>query len=94
MFDISNSRYASSNLELANPLLLKEFTVLIAYLLLISLGIVTIWLGFKIAEEVYQIALISTGVLTVTWGFAIAPAEVQIAVEALSLGGLIRWRLR
>ncbi|HEY9881031.1 MAG TPA: hypothetical protein V6D29_21405 [Leptolyngbyaceae cyanobacterium] len=68
--------------------------MLIAYLLLISLGIVAIWLGFKIAEEVYQIALISTGVLTVTWGFAIAPAEVQIAVEALSLGGLIRWRLR
>lgn len=51
-------------------------------------------LGSKMAEEVYQIALISTGGITVTWGFAIAPAELQVAVEDLSLGSLMRWRLR
>lgn len=66
---------------------------MLAHLILIGLGIFVIWLGFKIAEEVYQIALISMGAITFAWGFAIAPADLQFAVEALSLGSLVRWRL-
>lgn len=63
------------------------------YLLMIGIGVLIVWLGFKIAEEVFQIALISTGAIAIAWGFAIAPTELQVLVEALSLGGLVRWRL-
>ncbi|MBD0268217.1 MAG: hypothetical protein ICV77_07970 [Cyanobacteria bacterium Co-bin8] len=68
--------------------------MILSHLILIGLGVVIIWLGFKIAEEVYQIALISTGAIAFAWGFAISPAELQFVLEALSLGGLMRWRLR
>ncbi|MBD2258146.1 hypothetical protein [Pseudanabaena sp. FACHB-2040] len=68
--------------------------MILSHLILIGLGVVIIWLGFKIAEEVYQIALISTGAIAFAWGFAISPVELQFALEALSLGGLMRWRLR
>ncbi|ASC71470.1 hypothetical protein XM38_024220 [Halomicronema hongdechloris C2206] len=68
--------------------------MVIAHLILIALGLAVIWLGVKIAEEVYQIALISTGAIAFAWGFAIAPEELQMTVEALSVGGIMGWRWR
>jgi TRAP-type C4-dicarboxylate transport system permease small subunit len=68
--------------------------VILAHLLLIGLGIAAVWIGFRIAEEVYKIALISTGAIAFAWGFAASPAELQFALEALSLGGIVRWQSR
>ncbi|NER83376.1 MAG: hypothetical protein F6K42_28255 [Leptolyngbya sp. SIO1D8] len=58
-----------------------------AYLVLFLIGILAVWLGIRVAEEVYQIALVSTGAIALTWGFFISPDELQFALEAASLGG-------
>lgn len=65
---------------------------MIGYLVLIGIGLGVMWLGFKIAEEVMQIALVSTGAIALVWGFAIAPSEIQLVLETLSIGGLLRLR--
>ena len=57
------------------------------YLIAIGVGILAIWLAFRIAEEVFQIALVSTGAIALIFGFFNAPEELQFALEAASLGG-------
>ena len=52
-----------------------------------GIGIIAVWLGFRIAEAVHQIALVSTGAIALTWGFFISPDELQLALAAASLGG-------
>ena len=59
----------------------------LAYLALFGVGVCTIWLALRIAEEVVRIALVSTGAITMLFGFFHSPAELQFAVEAVSLGG-------
>ncbi|MGD1942125.1 MAG: hypothetical protein ACFB0G_12505 [Leptolyngbyaceae cyanobacterium] len=60
---------------------------MLAYLALFGVGLLTLWLAFRIAEEVVQIALVSTGTIALLFGFFHSPAELQFAVEAVSLGG-------
>lgn len=63
-----------------------------AYLALFAVGIVAVWLGLRIAEEVFQIALVSTGAIALTWVFLISPDELQLLLGAVSLGGLMKLR--
>lgn len=66
----------------------------LTFLILFAVGAMALWLGLRIAEEVYQIALMSTGAIAMVWGFFISPEELQWVLEALSLGGLVRLRPR
>ena len=59
----------------------------LAYLALFGVGLFTMWLALRIAEEVMRIALVSTGAIFILLGFFHSPAELQVAVEAVSLGG-------
>ncbi|MEM6436311.1 MAG: hypothetical protein AAF773_21060 [Cyanobacteria bacterium P01_D01_bin.115] len=59
----------------------------LAYLALFGGGLCTIWVAFRLAEEVIRIALVSTGAIAMLFGFFHSPAELQVAVEAVSLGG-------
>ncbi|MGD1927698.1 MAG: hypothetical protein ACFB12_02215 [Leptolyngbyaceae cyanobacterium] len=61
--------------------------MMLAYLALFGVGLGSIWLAFRIAEEVIRIALVSTGAIAMLFGFFHSPAELQFAVEAVSLGG-------
>ena len=56
------------------------------YLVLLILALVTIWLGLKIAEEVYRIAVVFTGAILLVMGFVLAPSFVQIISVLLLLG--------
>ncbi|MEO1351538.1 MAG: hypothetical protein AAFW84_22495 [Cyanobacteria bacterium J06635_15] len=58
------------------------------YLLLLGFGLFMLWRGWRITEEIYQIATVSTGAVALIWGFAISPDELQMILEALSLGWL------
>lgn len=60
--------------------------MLAIYLVLLVLALGTIWLGLKIAEEVYRIAIIFTGVILLIMGFVLAPAFIQIGSVLLLLG--------
>mgnify|MGYP001793391003 CR=1 FL=1 len=59
----------------------------LAYLALFGVGLFTMWLAFRMAEEVIRIALVSTGAIAMLLGFLNSSAELQVAVEAVSLGG-------
>ncbi len=59
--------------------------MLTVYPVLFILGLCTIWLGFKIAEEVYRIAVLFTGVILLVMGFASAPSVIQIGSVLLLL---------
>ena len=56
------------------------------YPVLFILAICTIWLGLKIAEEVYRIAVIFAGAILLVMGFVSAPPVVQIGSVLLLLG--------
>ncbi|MGB3641709.1 MAG: hypothetical protein WBA39_29655 [Rivularia sp. (in: cyanobacteria)] len=60
--------------------------MLTVYPVLFILGSFTIWLGLKIAEEVYRIAVLFTGVILLVMGFVSAPSIVQIGSVLLLLG--------
>ncbi|MCJ8282976.1 MAG: hypothetical protein MJK14_25025 [Rivularia sp. ALOHA_DT_140] len=59
--------------------------MLAVYPVLFILALGTIWLGLKIAEEVYRIAVIFTGVILLVMGFVSAPSVVQICSVLLLL---------
>ena len=56
------------------------------YLVLLIVALVTIWLGLKIAEEVYRIAVVFTGAIILVMGFVLAPSFVQIGSVLVLLG--------
>lgn len=56
------------------------------FLVLLILALGTIWLGLKIAEEVYRIAVVFTGAILLVTGFVLAPSFVQIGGVLLLLG--------
>ncbi|MEM8809358.1 MAG: hypothetical protein AAF921_19920 [Cyanobacteria bacterium P01_D01_bin.44] len=58
------------------------------HLLLFGFGLLMVWRGWRMTEEVYHIATVSTGAVALIWGFAISPDEIQMTLEALSLGWL------
>ena len=60
--------------------------MLAIYLVLLIVALVTIWLGLKIAEEVYRIAVVFTGAILLIMGFVLAPSFVQIGSVMLLLG--------
>ncbi|MEB3217181.1 MAG: hypothetical protein VKN72_13255 [Nostocales cyanobacterium 94392] len=60
--------------------------MLAIYLMLLILALGTIWLGLKIAEEVYRIAVVFTGVILLIMGFVLAPSFIQIASVLLLFG--------
>lgn len=60
--------------------------MLAIYLVLLILALGTIWLGLKIAEEVYRIAVVFTGIILLVMGFVSAPSFVQIGCVLLLLG--------
>lgn len=53
------------------------------YLVLLTVGLGTIWAGLRIAEEVYRIALVATGLICLAWGFTLSPDPVQLFIEIL-----------
>ena len=59
--------------------------MLTVYPVLFILALCTIWLGLKIAEEVYRIAVLFTGVILLIMGFVSAPSVVQIGSALLLL---------
>lgn len=60
--------------------------MLAVYPVLLILALCTIWLGLKIAEEVYRIAVIFAGAILLVMGFVSAPSVVQIGSVLLLLG--------
>ncbi|MEM1394958.1 MAG: hypothetical protein AAGG00_17040 [Cyanobacteria bacterium P01_H01_bin.150] len=60
--------------------------MLAVYPVLFILALCTIWLGLKIAEEVYRIAVIFTGTILLVMGFVSAPSVVQIGSVFFLLG--------
>ncbi|MDY6900268.1 MAG: hypothetical protein SWZ49_19665 [Cyanobacteriota bacterium] len=60
--------------------------MLAVYPVLFILALCTIWLGLKIAEEVYRIAVIFTGAILLVMGFVSAPSVVQLVSVLLLLG--------
>lgn len=60
--------------------------MLAVYPVLFIFALCTIWLGLKIAEEVYRIAVIFTGTILLVMGFVSAPSVVQIGSVLLLLG--------
>lgn len=60
--------------------------MLAIYLMLLILALGTIWLGLKIAEEVYRIAVVFTGAILLIMGFVLAPSFIQIGSVLLLLG--------
>ncbi len=59
--------------------------MLAIYLVLFILALATIWLGLKIAEEVYRIAVLITGAILLIMGFVLAPSVIQIVSVLLIL---------
>ncbi|MEL7245958.1 MAG: hypothetical protein AAGM40_27025 [Cyanobacteria bacterium J06573_2] len=60
--------------------------MLAVYPVLFILALCTIWLGLKIAEEVYRIAVIFAGAILLLMGFVSAPSIVQMCSVLLLLG--------
>ncbi|MEM7554629.1 MAG: hypothetical protein AAF378_11095 [Cyanobacteria bacterium P01_A01_bin.84] len=56
------------------------------YLLLLLIGIATIWGGIKVREEVYRIATVLTGAMLVVLGFILSPSYIQFLVVLFLLG--------
>ncbi|MEO1560740.1 MAG: hypothetical protein AAFS12_14315, partial [Cyanobacteria bacterium J06632_19] len=52
--------------------------MLAVYPVLFIIALCTIWLGLKIAEEVYRIAVIITGAILLVMAFVSAPSFVQV----------------
>ncbi len=51
-----------------------------SYLFVFLTGVISIWLGLKIPEEVYRIAVVLTGVMVLVTGLALAPSFVQVGI--------------
>lgn len=60
--------------------------MLAVYPVLFIIALCTIWLGLKIAEEVYRIAVIIAGAILLVMGFVSAPPFVQVGSVLLLLG--------
>lgn len=60
--------------------------MLFSYLVLLIIGISSVWLGLKITEEVYRIAVVFAGAILLLMGFLLVPSIVQIGVLLLLLG--------
>ena len=54
-----------------------------AYLLLLIAGLVIIFVGVIVKEEVYRLSAAITGAFTLVWGFALTPTPFQILVEVI-----------
>ncbi|AFY56718.1 hypothetical protein Riv7116_4289 [Rivularia sp. PCC 7116] len=60
--------------------------MLAVYPVLFLIALCTIWLGLKIAEEVYRIAVIIAGAILLVMAFVSAPSFVQVGSVLLLLG--------
>ncbi|MEO1670497.1 MAG: hypothetical protein AAFR77_06860 [Cyanobacteria bacterium J06631_2] len=47
------------------------------YCILFLLGLLTLWAGFKTADEVYRLALILTAVFPLGWAYLSSPSLLQ-----------------
>lgn len=54
--------------------------------ILLLLGLITLWIGIKAADEVYRLALASAAVLPLGWGYFSTPALFQCLCGILILG--------
>jgi uncharacterized membrane protein YhaH (DUF805 family) len=54
-----------------------------AYLLFLIAGLVIIFVGLIVKEEVYRLSAAITGAFTLAWGFALTPTPFQILVEVI-----------
>ena len=54
-----------------------------AYLLFLIAGLVIIFVGLIVKEEVYRLSAAITGTFTLAWGFALTPTPFQILVEVI-----------
>lgn len=50
-------------------------------IIFLAIGILLIWAGYSICEQVYAIVVVLCGVILVVWGFAGVPMTVQIPLE-------------
>jgi len=55
----------------------------VTYLVLLAVGLVVIWFGLKIKDDVLMIGSAITGALLLIWGFALTPSQLQLIVEIL-----------
>lgn len=74
----------SQSCLLTNPRILTVITMLDSYVFIFLIGLISIWLGFKISEEVYSIAVVLSGVVVLVTGLALAPSFVQMGVLLLT----------
>ena len=54
--------------------------------ILFFLGLTTLWIGIKTADEIYRLALASAAVLPLSWGYFSTPALFQCLSGILILG--------
>ncbi len=57
-----------------------------AYCILFLLGLVTLWIGIKTADEVHRLALASAAVIPLSWGYLSSPLLFQCLSGILILG--------
>lgn len=57
-----------------------------AYCILFLLGLVTLWIGIKTADEVHRLALASAAVIPISWGYFSSPFLFQCLSGILILG--------
>lgn len=57
-----------------------------AYCILFLLGLVTLWIGIKTADEVHRLALASAAVIPLSWGYFSSPLLFQCLSGILILG--------
>jgi hypothetical protein len=53
------------------------------YLFILISGLIIIFVGMIVKEEVYRLSAAITGAFTLAWGFALTPTPFQILVEVI-----------
>ncbi|MEM7727535.1 MAG: hypothetical protein AAF208_14390 [Cyanobacteria bacterium P01_A01_bin.45] len=65
-----------------------------SYLLILAIGLGTIWIARTVKEEVYGISAAITGTLITVWGFALSPASFQVGIEIIGLISIFSFCMR
>ena len=55
------------------------------YCILFLLGLVTLWIGIKIADDVHRLALSSIAIFPIGWGYFSSPLLFQCLIGILIL---------
>lgn len=61
-----------------------------SFLIFLGIGLGTIWLGFKVKEEVAQITAAITGAIFLLWGLTLTPQPFLITAEVIAVLAIFR----